>query len=294
MKKVFLYIFILISLALFLILAIRLLLDPIETIYNVSARTEIVEILVSPDNANRLQLHEALLFDREANIVLDSFEGGFAVEPGTALRFERIYHGPLVIRATCQSCGSVGRAYRDVDGRIVYEASDFVEIIVESPEAVLNQGNSLVFPIMGEYRLGRSVEVEVSGRTIPLLQGGTVSMTGVSNGQSNYFDAGEHLLSTGDFLVFLGPDSDKANGFVALDGSPAMNSAYRIMAQEAEIIRPGPKEQTKGFPISASFYDRLIADKLFQVLSLFLGVLIFLTTLLTFMMDIYNFRKTLS
>lgn len=263
---------------------------PITTIYNITAQTEKVQYETIDKNNSRFSLYNAKLINYDGDVIDEAFEGSFEIKPNVNISLERISSGPIIISASHNKNGSVGKFYNGYDGSLIYTAGDYIDIIITDIDSLLSEGTSFVFPISGLVNIGRSVDLEIFGETTPLLRYGDITMTGYSTFNGQYFEAGNKKLFLGDYLTFEDQE-EKAFGFITIDENPCMQAAYRVHAKVAKIIKPGPKDVNSGYAISASLYDRFIKDRLFQGISLLFGSLLVITTIATFVMDYILFKK---
>lgn len=265
-------------------------LNPIKTIYNISAQTEKIEIKVSERNTSRYNILGATVIDYEAEELLKEFDGSLELNKGVTLAFERISSGPAVMTIFSNTEESVGNFYKGTGGELILQAPAFINVFLPSIDSLLTQGISMVFPISGEVNLGRSVDVEIFGESTALLKGGTITMTGYSRLSRSFFEAGSRTLELGDYLIFE-DINENAFGFLTINEDPGLQVAYRVEAKRAKVIKPGPRDKNSGYPISASWYNLFVADRFFQSLSLFVAVLLIIITVSTFTMDAILFRK---
>ena len=263
---------------------------PIVTIYNVEAQTERLRFTTLDDNTSRFNILRADVFNYDTDQILEQFNGSLQLNNGVDIDFERISSGPVIMTITHETEESVGNFYAGDSGELILEGPAFIDIILNDVDSLLEEGISMVFPLSGKIELGRSVDFEIFGESTPLLQSGNISMTGYALWGNSYFEAGQKSLGMGDYLIFEKED-EKAYGFLTVNDSPGLQIAYRIEAKEARIIKPGPRDSDSGYPISASLYDRLVGDRIFQGGSILIATLLLIMTVITFIMDFSLFRK---
>lgn len=276
------------SAALYLILL--LFFDNINTLFNITAHTEIVKFKtvskpISRYNLNNASIHVAE--DFEFKEIHKAFNGSLEINKDVNVVLERIANGAIFFSLESESGNSVGNLYNNSNSKI-YTANDYMLIEIHKVDSLINAGVSIVFPLSGIVELGKSVDVEIFEETSPVLRSGDISMTGYSDfiGKGQYFEAGSEQLYLGDCLEFK---DKEAIGFVAVNDNPALQVSYRIEAEEAVVRKPGPKGKNSGYRISASLYDRFVNDRLFQALSLIFATLIALSSLFDL---VQNFRST--
>lgn len=257
--------------------------DNINTLFNITAHTEVVQFQTIKKPISRYNLNNASIFVTENydfKNIYNSFNGSIEINKNVKVELERISTGAVIFSLESESGESVGNLYNSNNSRVL-QAKDYMLIEIHKIDSLLNGGVSIVFPLSGIVKLGKSVDVEIFNETSPVLRSGDISMTGYSNlvGSGQYFEAGSEKLYLGDCLEFEGKE---AIGFVAVNDDPALQVSYRIEAEEAVVRKPGPKGKGSGYRISASLYDRFVNDRLFQGLSLIIAVLVALNTMTEF------------
>lgn len=270
--------------------ALFLFFNNINTLFNITAHTEIIKFQTVSKPISRYNLNNASVYVTENydfKRILDSFNGSLEINEAVKVEIERISNGTIIFSLESENGNSVGNLYNNNNSK-VYAAQDYMLIEIHKVDSLLNNGVSIVFPISGIVELGKSVDVEIFNETSPVLRSGDISMTGYSVflGKGQYFEAGSEKLYLGDCLEFMGKE---AIGFVAVNENPALQASYRIEAEEAIIRKPGPKGKNSGYRISASWYDRLLKDRFFQGLSLIFAALVVINAFF----DLYNHIREL-
>jgi hypothetical protein len=289
-KKTLVGIVVVTGLSLALYLLLLLFFDNINTLFNITAHTEIVKFKtlskpISRYNLNNASIHVAENF--EFKEIQTAFNGSLEINKDVNVELERISNGAIIFSLESESGNSVGNLYNKNNSKI-YTGNDYMLIEIHKVDSLLNHGVSIVFPLSGIVELGKSVDVEIFEETSPVLRSGDISMTGYSDfiGDGQYFEAGSEQLYLGDCLEF---EDKEAIGFVAVNDNPALQVSYRIEAEEAIVRKPGPKAKNSGYRISASLYDRFINDRFFQGLSLIFATLFALNSVFDL---IQNFKST--
>lgn len=273
--------------AFMLYLILLLFFDNINTLFNITAHTEIIKFHTTSKPISRYNLNNASIHvaqNYEFKEIYNSFNGSLEINKDVNVELERISNGAIIFSLENEDGKSIGNLYNASNSKI-YTASDYMLIEIHEVDSLLNSGVSIVFPLSGIVELGKSVDVEIFEETSPVLRSGDISMTGYSNfiGKGQYFEAGSEQLYLGDCLEFK---DKEAIGFVAVNDNPALQVSYRIEAEEAVVRKPGPKANNSGYRISASLYDRFVNDRLFQGLSLIFATLIALSTVFDFVQNI--------
>ncbi len=265
--------------------------DNINTLFNITAHTEIIKFQTVNKPISRYNLNNASIHITENynfKNIYNSFNGSLEINKNVKVEIERISQGAIIFLLEGQNGASIGNLYNS-NNKKVLKAEDYMLIEINNVDSLLNDGISIVFPLSGIVELGESVDVEIYEETSPLLRTGDITMTGYSNfGSGQYFEAGNKKLYLGDCLEF---EKKEAIGFVTVNDNPALQVAYRIEANQAIIRKPGPKGKNSGYRISASVYDKFVNDRLFQGLSLIFATLLVIASLGDFIMNIINFKK---
>ena len=263
----------------------------INTLFNITAHTEIIKFQTTSKPISRYNLNNASIHVTENynfKNIYNSFNGSLEINNNVKVEIERISQGSILFLLESENGKSIGNLYNN-DNKKILKANDYMLIEIKKIDSLLNNGVSIVFPLSGFVELGKSVDVEIYEETSPVLRTGDISMTGYSSifGNGHYFEAGNKKLYLGDCLEF---DKKEAIGFVSVNDNPALQVAYRIEADQAIIRKPGPKAKNSGYRISASVYDKFINDRIFQGLSLIAAFLLVLASFGDFIMNIYNFK----
>ena len=265
--------------------------DNINTLFNITAHTEIIKFQTVNKPISRYNLNNASIHVTENysfKNIYNSFNGSLEINKNVKVEIERISQGDIIFSLESENGTSLGNLYNS-NNQNVFKAKDYMLIEIKRVDSLLNNGVSIVFPLSGYVELGKSVDVEIFEETNPIVRTGDITMTGYSNfGSGQYFEAGNKKLYLGDCLEFENKD---AIGFVAVNDNPALQVAYRIEANEAIIRKPGPKGKNSGYRISASVYDKFINDRFFQGLSMIFATLLVITSLIDFTMNIFKRKK---
>jgi len=265
--------------------------DNINTLFNITAHTEIIKFQTVNKPISRYNLNNASIHVTENynfKEIYSSFNGSLEINKDVKVEIERISQGSIIFLLECENGESIGNLYNS-SNKNVFKAKDYMLIEINKVDSLLNAGITMVFPLSGIVELGKSVDIEIFEETSPVLRTGDITMTGYSNfGSGQYFEAGNKKLYLGDCLEF---EKKEAIGFVSVNENPALQVAYRIEANQAIIRKPGPKGKNSGYKISASVYDKFINDRLFQGLSLIFATLLVIATLGDFIINFINYKK---
>jgi uncharacterized protein YjbI with pentapeptide repeats len=271
--------------------------SPSPTTFNVTVDTERITYTTVGEPPSRIVLDSVEVFSEtfaESAGSLSPFIGSFQVGPSAKVEIQRIGLGGLSIIVEAYETGSAGRFF-DEAGEPAGEAGSFVEFYVDDPSSRALEGQSAIIPLAGEVFPGRKVGIETRGTTA-ILRSGKVTMIGRSifwGLNDKIFEAGSVNLDMGDQFFVDTPQSE-AFGFAVVNERPAMTAAYRVVGRRAHVVRPGPNASSSskvaGYPVSISFLDRLLHDPIFQVLSLFFGGLVALTTIGSFVVKWLTYR----
>lgn len=251
---------------------------PRPTVFDVVALTERLEFRPAEGPRSRWVLDEALLVDGGMGSARP-FTGSFEPADSTTVIIERIALGPIWIQVRAERPGaSAGTLYSEND-EMIGVAPDRIDFEIHDVGERAAAGRTTVLPLRGAITTGRPVAFETGGTTA-VLRSGRVQLLAVPHFGSTAFAAGEVRLEAGDEFRVLDARG-QAHGMVTADERPALTVAYRTEGREAAVIRPSGGE----YPVSISFLDRTLRDPLFRALSLLMGGLVGLATVLTFLIE---------
>ncbi len=292
MKSVFLnkaIKYILLPLAALLVLSyiVYLVLNPINTVYNVLAVTEKAKCQIMDVANTSFNVEKVTIYDQSDSILFKDFSGNFRFYQPASIEFERISKGPLIISINNASSEPYCGIYQNETQ--IYKVNQSITIVASDIEGILSEGKSILIPISGKVECGEDLAGQVEGILSPVLREGTVTMAGYSKMSSSYYKAGSEQLYMGDRLVFDN-DTTMAIGFIQVSEEPAFKIAYRVQANNAKVLKPGPREVNSGYNINVSIYDRLLNDKFFQSISLVFAGLAVIASIGSFIMDYLKFN----
>jgi hypothetical protein len=244
--------FILVSIGLILVVMV-----PRTTTFNVTAETERVEMTLDQAPPSRWNFEAVAI--KDGDLVIDpSYRGDLELAAATQVIIERIAAGPLRIFVQCLAqCTSGGRLIPLDDGVRTALPKQF-DLEVNDPEERARRGQTIVLPLSGRVRVGRTIGIE-TGATTAMLRSGRVTMLGRSVFRHNVFEAGGLSLEAGDQFVVTG----ESVGVAVVDERPALTAAYRVIATSGQVVRPGGG----GYRVAASTLGQLFNDELFLALS---------------------------
>ena len=282
------YILLPISVLLLFTYGVYKVLNPIKTVYNVSAITEKARCELRNISVSSFNVENAIVNDENGKLIFKDFSGNFRYFSPATIECERISNGPFIVTIYNDTIQSVGGLYKDEI--LVHKFKNSLEIVFTKLGNLVNDGKSLVIPFSGKVDCGEDVAGQVEGSMSPILREGTVTLGGYSNLSNTYFNAGTEQLYMGDRLIFEN-DSIPAIGFIQVSEEPAFKIAYRVEAEHAKILKPGPRDFNSGYVFRATIYDRLLHDKFFQSISLAGAILALIATVGSFIMDFIKFRN---
>lgn len=268
--------------------------DTIHTIYNITANTEIIKCYSKQKPSSRINLFNATLYKLDTidgwqlteKLIDKSFQGSVELSDSTKIKMERVANGPLLVEIERPTRGVVATLRESGSGiEKITLVEDILFIEIHNIDSLLNSNTSIVIPFTGKVELGKSIEIESDNEYSLLLKSGDITMTGFTSFGGNYFVAGHEKLYLGDKLIF---DDENSIGIATVNTESAIQVSYRAIGHEARIIKPGPKNQESGYRFSASIFSRFKYDKIFQSLSIIVGILIFLITVCDFYLNHFN------
>lgn len=284
-QQKFVFLFILILIPFFLII----LLEEVNTIFNVTAQTEIVSCYSEQKPISRINLFDANLYklvesqgwEMKDTLIEKSFKGSIELSAGVNITMERVSNGSLLLEFEKPSGGLVAKIRsfeRQADKPKEVQDLLFVEIV--NIDSLINNNTSIVIPISGSIRLGSSLDIESDNEYTLLLRDGNIAMTGVPKISNSHFASGHEKLYLGDRLVL---EDENSIGLATVNHEPSIHVSYRAYGKEARIIKPGPKDFASGYKISASIFSRFKYDKYYQTGSIIIALILSILTIL----DVY-------
>ena len=281
-------------LLLVLICILTFMLDRIKTVYNVTATTELIKCQVFQKPLSRINLYGAkvytLALDDYANFteveLFSNFNGSVELSDSVNIRLERLAHGSFLMEFESMKAQEV-LTLRDSKSGSDTLLSDIIYVEIGNIDSLINNNVSILIPFTGKVELGKSIDKESDNEYSLVLREGEIVMTGFTSVFKQSFVAGKEDLQLGDKLVF---DDENSIGFAVVNEEPAIQVSYRAMAREARIIKPGPKDMESGYKFSASIFSRFKYDKIFQGLSIFIGVVLTIVTLLDFVLNYLDYK----
>jgi hypothetical protein len=264
---------------------VALIVAPVSTTFNVTARTERLEMKVSEQPISRWYVDKAEIFE-DNNSSEERFSGSIELAHPVTVMMERVAYGDLWIHIECivspgavEECHS-GILYSETEDRIRSLKSD-VDIYFTGIRDRADKGETILLPVSGEVMVGRTSGIG----TTAILRSGKVSMLGRSVFRSNAFEAGSVELNLGDrfHVTDIDPDSTTL-GFVLADQAPGLTAAYRIVGSAGSVTRPGGGMYT----VTTSVYQRFLSDTVFRVLAGILITIAAIAQLGSFVIDAWN------
>lgn len=272
---------------------VALIVAPVSTTFNVTARTERLEMNVTERPISRWYLDKADIFE-DYNSSHEEFRGSIELAHPVTVMMERVAYGDLWIHIECipspgavEECHS-GILYSETEERID-SLKSVVDIYFTGIRDRADKGETILLPVSGEVMVGRTSGIETSGTTA-ILRSGKVSMLGRSVFRSTAFEAGNAELNLGDrfHVTDIDPDSTTL-GFALADQDPGLTAAYRIVGSAGSVTRPGGGMYT----VTTSVFQRFLSDTVFRVLA---GLLILSATIAqlgSFLIEVWmGWKKT--
>ena len=250
---------------------VALIVAPVSTTFNVTARTERLNMTVTEPPTSRWYLNNADLYE-DGNLREDSFTGSVELAHALTVMIERVAYGDLWIHIECvplpdanEECHT-GTLFSEGEDRIDSLSSD-VDIYFTDIRGRADNGETILLPVSGEVMVGRTSGIVTAGTTA-ILRSGKVSMLGRSVFRSTAFEAGSAELNLGDrfHVTDIAPESTSL-GFVLADQDAGLTAVYRIVGSAGSVTRPGGGMYT----VTTSVFQRFLSDTLFRVLA---GILI--------------------
>ena len=229
----------------------------VPTTFNISARTQVVDVVVGLTHRDVWFLNDSLIFRGFEGGKGEPFGGTLRVLPRTVVNVTRIGGGPL--RLTCSAHDSEspvvelqasGRTSQTVRGRLV--------IVVPHPNTNADREEQpTVLPINGAITIGAEVTDAASEYPVLLLDGSVTMLAHTILGKLRY-DAGRVALDLGDFIKL----DTAADGYGLLVIGPGgdLSAVFRVVARSLSVYRFG----AEGYSFYASPFTRIQKDPAIQ------------------------------
>ena len=259
----------------------------IITIFSVQVNTERIEFVKNLDNEMDFVIKDGEINDYNHRLY-NKFNGTFNIQTGSKIIIERVTSGPIKIQienSKNEGCGQLFQVGKS-DKQMPF-SGNFIEIVMSDIQSHLVMGESYNFPIRGPVNLGRLNNSDIPGESTALLRDGTITLLGIDTLLNYKFEAGERKLYLGDRFECNG----NAFGFVNVNEKPGMQVAYRIIAKDGHIFKPGIISDNNNYQIRASYFDEIKSIQGIPILALVVGVIGGLQLLLLFVFEFYNFCK---
>jgi len=254
---------------------------PFTSSFNVIVETE--RIKYKNFSENNFYFQSASLIDYyKSNNTMKNFKGRISVHPNVTIEIERIAYGAvsLTFKSMDKKTKSIGEIYGVRNDTLLGSAGKLVKIFLSDIEQRISKGETISYYVDGEILgLGKTILKNSNAIGLPLLKGGEVKMIKETLFLRNAeYVARTEKLNLGDGLIFeYAKDTNKslgrAFGFVTINEKPGMNAIYRIKADKAKIIKPGPINKESGYYISVSIVDIFLNDRIFQLISILIPMI---------------------
>ena len=271
-----------------------LIFSPSESSFFVEGRTEKIEFICYDENIGNYVFYDSKisLFDRTLN---EKFNGIVRLRPGTKVSFERPSKLKLSIIFQNNEAFPPIKAYHDdMDGRRVFDFPDtlinYVEIEVPIANKLFSEVGNLYFPIDGQATIGNNIDRANWGEPVSLIIDGELSVIGRSMLVNKIIEYEKIQLHPGDLVSFHNDQIEasrdtghtltaqekltlKGQGFVIIDEGPGMKMNFRTIADKAVIYKTGLKNRESSYNFHTSILDKLLLDKVFHTISIFMAII---------------------
>lgn len=238
-----------------LFISARFLATP-DTLYNVTANSEIVTIDSYQDSAFVPWRLESAKRYAACGSETSSMSGELRIARDTSMYIERVGSGPLWITLSSDSLAPVGYLLTDSNERI--ELSD-----CEAFELAASNTQSYTLPIDGIMTVGGEVK-EASVRE-PILHKGSVTISDKGALSRQYYQTDPYPLELGD-KFFIKEPSVQSSGFIYIDENPGINITYNGKGDVGVIQR----YKSEDIMLKNSIWTKLAHDESLIFLWLFL------------------------
>lgn len=230
----------------------------VPTTFNISATTQILNIITGSSHRSPWVFKDAMIFfgyEQQGQ----TFTGEIIVLPNTRVIFERIGSGPL--RLSCESLSA---------GKIVaklYEAGKEAPVIVKerlvlvdhAPVKFAEEYHATVLPMSGSITAGLEMGDALTNRPALLLGGKVTLLARTLFGRGRY-DAGQVFLDLGDYISVQ--QQGNAYGLLVVQQEPEISVIFRVIGKSISVYRFG----TQGYEVYASLLTRIKNDHSLQAI----------------------------
>jgi len=254
-----------------------------NTLFNVTATTEIVEIesfkIAKKHSKNGSKekndqmtafppwrLNDAKIYD-SCDEDFDFLSGTLKINPTTLIEFRRVDTKELIISLVSEDSDSVG--FINLNSGNKHLLSDCVGI-----ELITNSNTSYTFPFDGKIFIGNDMKEDVSRS--PILYNGTVGIADKAVLSQEYYSAEKYELAIGDKFSIRN-QSTQSSGFIFVNNEPGMKITYRGKGVNGVIS----KYKSENVILKNSFWLKLYNDETILLLWLLLGAIYTATKVVT-------------
>ena len=255
-----------------------------DTTFNLSANTEQVEIVTQKHLELNWFFEDVILKEKlTPRDTIVRFSGFIKVPINSRITILRKGFGDVFIKFNKipNSDFSVDLYNKSFDPYKTL-TEDFT-ILIDSIQEKSLLGNTIVMPLnglRGEFRTAPTPKSNESSANIPILRSGKVKLMKQSLLNTGLIENDSFDLQLGDQFIFNDAEH-LAYGFIAINEKPNLSISYNVSGNNAVINKPGDVRRN----ISVSIINQIINDKMLSFISIFIGALFALITLLSFYID---------
>jgi hypothetical protein len=255
----------------------------------ISARTERIEYQPDSIDPPRIAFHNATFYwDETSDEKFDpsaltsskskslppESSGSLQIQGKSKIVFSRVGTGPLHIQIQSKNPTIV---YDENDQR-QFSLPAAVDLVLNDPHRLINQGISWKYNIDGPLIIGRVPTFGIQLRNGLLLEG-EIQMVAKQLLSGNHYKVEPYKLQLGDEIQFV-PAEPKTSGLVTFDGDRGIQIVAIVEAQSATI----KKFRETHFKIQNNLWSKLGKDQelviTWAIMLTVPGILVFLTRLL--------------
>lgn len=242
----------------------------IPTTFNISATTQIFDIITGSSHRSPWVFKDAMIFFGY-ELQGHTFTGRIIVLPNTRVTFERIGSGPLRLRCESPSAGKTVAKLYEVGGEAPVIVKDRLVLVDHASVKFAEDYHATVLPMSGSITAGTEIGDALSNRPT-LLLGGKVTMLAHTLFGRRRYDAGQVFLDMGDYISVQ--QQGDAYGLLVVRQKPEISVIFRVIGKSLSVSRFG----TQGYEVYASLLTRIKNDHALQAIW---AASIFLLTVIT-------------
>lgn len=270
-----------------------MLLYPRNSLFNINAQTQIVELVTNKNIPNRIVISQSNIYDKGNNLIEEKFNGTIELKANTVTKFIRVGSNSLRIDIENKNDNNtVNCIVRNTkEAQLTLNDHSKISVICNDINKQREEFGNMVFNLTGEINIGSIVGNQTYPDIYPILKNGKISLIEkMIVGKGNY-EVGDYALNIGDRVKILKAKS-AALGLLVIDERPDMHISYRVEGKNARIIKHGPQKGNMGFLVRSSFTDKFNYDFGIQIIGTLLGLFTLFSVVVSTFFGFVEFKNS--